>query len=136
LLGFVSSVAKGKVEPLQVVLTTVLSLGFIVVVARWGNRAVEKVAETFSNQLQVGEAEFAIAMVLLFGLAALSEKIGVAAIIGAFSKPAWPSRNPCLHGFTSSPKGSPSCWFRSSLPKSGCIFNYRYSVTQPSSSWR
>jgi Kef-type K+ transport system membrane component KefB len=36
------------------------------------------------GKIRAAEAEFAIAMVLLFGLAALSVQIGVAAIIGAF----------------------------------------------------
>ena len=35
-------------------------------------------------RLRLGEAHFALAMVLLFGLAAASTRVGVAAIIGAF----------------------------------------------------
>lgn len=84
LLGFVSSLAKGSVDLTTVALTTLLAIGFILVVARWGHRAVKKAAERLGGNLQVGEAEFALAMILLFALAALSEKVGVAAIIGAF----------------------------------------------------
>jgi Kef-type K+ transport system membrane component KefB len=84
LLGFVSSLAQGKVNFIELAGTTLLALIFIVVIARWGHKALGGVAARLGRQLQVGEAEFALAMVLLFGLAALSEKIGVAAIIGAF----------------------------------------------------
>jgi Kef-type K+ transport system membrane component KefB len=84
LLGFVGSLAQGTVNVASLAGTTLFALIFIVVVARWGHRAVGGVAAKLGRQLQVGEAEFALAMVLLFGLAVLSELIGVAAIIGAF----------------------------------------------------
>jgi Na+:H+ antiporter len=84
LLGFVTSIAQGKVNILELTATSVLGLAFIVLVARWGTRAVGHVTAGLEGKLRVGEAEFALAMVLLFGLAALSVKIGVAAIIGAF----------------------------------------------------
>lgn len=84
LLGFIASFAKGTVNLPELAVTTILALAFIVVVARWGHRLVGGIAERLGRELQVGEAEFALAMVLLFGLAALSESIGVAAIIGAF----------------------------------------------------
>jgi len=80
----VSSIASGKVDLIQVGLTTALALGFIAVVARWGGAVCSTVARWVGNQLQVGEAEFAMAMVLLFGLVCLSETIGAVAIIGAF----------------------------------------------------
>ena len=84
LLGFVSSFAQGTVNLAELAGTTLFALAFIVIVARWGHRVVGSVAAWLGRQLQVGEAEFALAMVLLFALAALSERIGVAAIIGAF----------------------------------------------------
>ncbi|MEO8029153.1 MAG: cation:proton antiporter, partial [Bryobacteraceae bacterium] len=84
LLGFLSSLASGTVHLAEIALTTCLALGFVLVVVRYGHRAVSKVAEQLGGQMQVGEAEFALALVLLFALSALSETIGVAAIIGAF----------------------------------------------------
>jgi Na+:H+ antiporter len=84
LLGFVSSVARGSVDIVELAATSVLALGFVVVVARWGSQAVRSVARQLEWNLRAGEAEFALALVLMFGLAALSGIIGVAAIIGAF----------------------------------------------------
>ncbi len=84
LLGLVSSIATGTVHLVEIAVTTLLAVGFIVIVARWGSSAVARVAKGLGGKLQVGEAEFALSMVLLFALAALSEVIGVAAIIGAF----------------------------------------------------
>ena len=84
LLGFVSSIAEGTVDLIELAATSALAVGFVVVVARWGGHAVRRVAGGLDWKLRAGEAEFALAMVLMFGLAALSGKIGVAAIIGAF----------------------------------------------------
>jgi Na+:H+ antiporter len=84
LLGFVTSVAQGKVDYQELALTSGLALVFVVLVGWWGRHAVRQVARGREWNLKAGEAEFAVAMILMFGLAALSSKIGVAAIIGAF----------------------------------------------------
>lgn len=85
-LGFVSSLARQQVDLLQLGLTSALGLLFIAVVARWGHKAMSRVVNSMEGKvrLRLGEAHFALAMVFLFGLAALSARIGVAAIIGAF----------------------------------------------------
>lgn len=83
-LGIVSSIAAGKVNFLELGLTTGFALLFILVIARWGSAAVAKIAPRVEGRLRTAEAEFALAMILLFGLAALSERAGVAPIIGAF----------------------------------------------------
>ncbi len=49
-----------------------------------GRQDHEQVIPRLEANLRLGEAHFALAMVLLFGLAAASTKVGVAAIIGAF----------------------------------------------------
>ena len=84
LLGFVTSVAQGTVDYQELALTSGLALVFVVLVGWWGRHAVRQVARGREWNLKAGEAEFAVAMILMFGLAALSSKIGVAAIIGAF----------------------------------------------------
>ena len=84
LLGFVSSVAEGQVNLVELVLTSVFALIFIVLIAIWGRRSVGAVMPHLEGRLHAGEGQFALAMILLFGLAALSQKAGVAAIIGAF----------------------------------------------------
>ncbi len=84
ILGVIGGVANGKVNVLELVLTTVFALLFIVAIARWGGSAMGKLAPRVEGKLRTAEAEFALAMILLFGLAALSERAGVAPIIGAF----------------------------------------------------
>ncbi len=84
LLGFVTSLAEGRVNTLELGLTSALAVVFIALIARWGKHTMGRVVARLEGRLRVGEGEFALAMVLLFGLAALSTWIGVAAIIGAF----------------------------------------------------
>ena len=83
-LGVVSSMANGTVNVLELALTTTFAVGFILLVAGWGTRAAEKLIPRLKEKLRIGESQFALAMILLFGLAALSERAGVAPIIGAF----------------------------------------------------
>jgi len=83
-LGVVSSMADGHVNILELVMTTAFAAGFILLVAGWGSRAAQKVVPHLRTLLRIGESQFALAMILLFGLAALSERAGVAPIIGAF----------------------------------------------------
>jgi Kef-type K+ transport system membrane component KefB len=83
-LGVVASMARGQVDLLQLSLTTLMALLFIALIMRWGGRTVAHVTGKIEGNLRVGEAHFAFAMILLFALAALAAKIGVAAIIGAF----------------------------------------------------
>jgi Kef-type K+ transport system membrane component KefB len=83
-LGAVASVARGQLDLPQLMLTTGMAAAFILLVGYWGRAAVTHVVNRLEGNLRVAEAEFALAMVLLFALAALAEKIGVAAIIGAF----------------------------------------------------
>ena len=83
-LGVISSMAEGKVNALELVLTTLFAVAFILLVARWGSVTASKVIPRLRQGLRIGEGQFALAMIFLFGLAALSQKAGVAPIIGAF----------------------------------------------------
>jgi Kef-type K+ transport system membrane component KefB len=83
-LASVSSMARGKVNLLEILLTVSLAVGFVVVISMWGNKAMGKVVPRVQENLRVAEAEYAIAMVLLFTLAVLAVYVGVAAIVGAF----------------------------------------------------
>lgn len=102
LLGFVTSIAEGRVNLLELAATTVLALGFVVVVAHWGTQAVGHLLAKLEGKMRAGEAEFALALLLMFGLAALSGTIGVAAIIGAFlaGMTLAPSTPPRVHELT------------------------------------
>ena len=82
-LAVVSGMAKGAVDYTQLATTAALAIAFTLAVARFGSRAAGHLARR-TETLRVAESEFAVAMVLLFGLAVLSSKIGVAAIVGAF----------------------------------------------------
>ncbi|MBL8232915.1 MAG: cation:proton antiporter [Bryobacterales bacterium] len=83
-LAVVSSLARGQVNLLDLGLTAVLSIGFTVVVAVWGNRLILRVLPAIETNLSAVESRFNLSLVLLFGLALLASYAGVAAIIGAF----------------------------------------------------
>ncbi len=83
-LAVVSSLARGSVNVAEILLTTILAAGFTVVMAVWGPKAAGRVVRKVQDRLQLAEAEFALALVLLFALSLLAVYIGVAAIVGAF----------------------------------------------------
>ena len=83
-LAAVSGMAKGKVDLVEIGLTCLFAVAFVVVIAVWGNRAMGRVVPRLQQSLRVAEAEFSMAMVLLFALSVLAVYVGVAAIVGAF----------------------------------------------------
>ncbi|HEY5476271.1 MAG TPA: cation:proton antiporter [Tepidiformaceae bacterium] len=84
ILALVSSLAKGKVNFLELALTATLAIGFTVIVVLWGTKTMRRVVPHLLDRLRGGEAQFAMAMILLFALSVLAVYAGVAAIIGAF----------------------------------------------------
>ena len=84
ILALVSSMAKGGVNVAELGASALLAIGFTVLVATLGTRAVSQVVPNLEERLSVAEAQFALAMILLFGLSLLAVYAGVAAIIGAF----------------------------------------------------
>ena len=83
-LSVVSSLARGAVNVPDLVLTAGAALGFTLVVAKWGQRTMGRMVPRLGERLRAGEAQFNLAMIVLFGLALLAMYAGVAAIIGAF----------------------------------------------------
>ena len=83
-LALVSSLAKGEMNIAGLATTAVLAIGFTVVVAIYGTRAMQSVMPRVEQRLKVGEVQFNLALVLMFALALLAVYAGVAAIIGAF----------------------------------------------------
>ena len=83
-LAVVSSLTHGKFDVLQLGITALAAAGFTVIVAKWGTRAMGKIAPHADTKLQLVEARFALAMSLLFALSLLAVYTGVAAIVGAF----------------------------------------------------
>lgn len=83
-LAMVSSMAKGSVNFPSLAATAALAIGFTVIVATLGTRTMERVMPAVETKLRAGEAQFGLAMVLLFGLSVAAIYTGVAAIVGAF----------------------------------------------------
>jgi Kef-type K+ transport system membrane component KefB len=83
-LAVVSAVAKGEVNYLELGITAGLAIGFTVLVATWGSPTMSRFVPRMEQLLRMPEAQFTVAMVLLFALALLATHAGVAAIIGAF----------------------------------------------------
>lgn len=83
-LALVSSMARGSVNLLELFLTAAIALAFTIIVARWGSRTMHQVVPRVHPKLSGTEAEFTLALTLLFGLSLLAVYAGVAAIVGAF----------------------------------------------------
>jgi Kef-type K+ transport system membrane component KefB len=83
-LAFVSSFSEGHVNIAGLAMTAVLASGFSFVIARFGARAFERFVPRVEAKLSVKEAQFNLALIVLFGLSLLAVYIGVAAIVGAF----------------------------------------------------
>jgi len=83
-LAVVSSVARGRFNLAEIVVTAGLAATFVAVTAIWGTRVVSRIFPHFHSRIRADEAQFDVAMVLLFSLAVLAFYAGVAAIVGAF----------------------------------------------------
>jgi Kef-type K+ transport system membrane component KefB len=83
-LAVVNSVARGRFNLTEIVVTAGLATAFVVVTALWGTRVVSRIFPHFHSRSRADEAQFDAAMVVLFGLAVLAFYAGVAAIVGAF----------------------------------------------------
>jgi Kef-type K+ transport system membrane component KefB len=83
-LALVSSLARGRVNLLEILATAAMAIGFTAIVAKWGNRTVGRMVPRMEEKLQASESQFALSMCLLFGLSLLAVYAGVAAIVGAF----------------------------------------------------
>lgn len=83
-LAVVSSVARGKVNVLELGSTAVLAVGFTLAVARWGTLTMEKITPHVQHRLRAAGGEFTLALILLFSLSLAAVHAGVAAIVGAF----------------------------------------------------
>jgi Kef-type K+ transport system membrane component KefB len=83
-LAVVSSMARGKFNLAEILLTATLAIGFTVVLTIWGGKAMGKVVFRAQGNMHMADAEFAISLVLLFALSLFAVYVGVAAIVGAF----------------------------------------------------
>lgn len=83
ILAVVSSLAKGGVNYVQITMTAGLAIGFTLVVALVGARAINKIQPKI-QKLKVGQSYLVFGFSLCLVLAYVASFIGVAAIIGAF----------------------------------------------------
>lgn len=83
-LAVVSGVTKGRVQAFDLMLTSVLPVLFLILLARYGHKTVGRAVPAIETRLRASEAQFHLAMILLFGLSVLALWTGVAAIVGAF----------------------------------------------------
>ena len=83
-LAIVTGISQGKLNVADVLITSGLAIGFTVAVALFGTHAVGRLMIRAENRLKLGEVQFTVSMVVLFGLALLATYAGVAAIVGAF----------------------------------------------------
>lgn len=84
ILAVVSSVARGKINPVELGLTAVAAIGFTWLMAWWGTPAMGRVMPRLDASLRQSESQFNLAMIFLFAMALLATYAGVAAIVGAF----------------------------------------------------
>jgi Kef-type K+ transport system membrane component KefB len=83
-LAVVSGLARNQLRIADIVLTAALACGFTLVIAKWGSQAMDRVSSVVTENLRLGESQFALAMSLLFALSAAAVYTGVASIVGAF----------------------------------------------------
>ena len=83
-LAAVSAIARGRLSILDLTLTACLAAGFTIVMGKWGTTVANRFLPHFKSRARAEEAEFHIALVLLFALALLAQYTGIAAIVGAF----------------------------------------------------
>lgn len=83
-LALVSSMAERHINLAALATTGLIAGGFTLLVAKYGTRTLQHVMPRIERRLAVEEAQFHLALVLLFGLALAAVFVGVAAIVGAF----------------------------------------------------
>lgn len=83
-LAVVSGLGRGRFNMLEILLTAAMAIAFTVGVAVWGTKTIATLVPRLQRRLAVGEVEFNLGLVLLFGLSVLAIYAGVAAITGAF----------------------------------------------------
>jgi Kef-type K+ transport system membrane component KefB len=83
-LAAVSSMARGQVNFTDLAVTGGLATGFTILIVVLGSRVMGNLLPTVRRGMHAVEAEFTIALSVLFALSLLATFAGVAAIIGAF----------------------------------------------------
>lgn len=82
-LAFVSSLARGEADYVELLLTVIVAVAFVLFAVFVAGPAVRRIAPAIEN-LQVANSFFVFALALCLVLSAAAAYIGIAAIIGAF----------------------------------------------------
>jgi Kef-type K+ transport system membrane component KefB len=83
MLSVVSGLGEDSFDVLELVLTAVAAVAFVVFAALVGTRVIRQYS-IHLEKLRIQNAPFLVAMIVMLGLSALAGVIGLAAIIGAF----------------------------------------------------
>ena len=83
-VAVVTSLARGRWNFVELVLTTALALGFTAAAAVWGTKAVGAMVPRVPEKLRAAEGQFVLALILMFLFSVLAVYSGIAAIVGAF----------------------------------------------------
>jgi Kef-type K+ transport system membrane component KefB len=83
-LAAVSSSAHGHFHGTDVAVTATLASLFVIVLAKWGAPTARRAIPALEARLHASDAQFHVAIVMLFTLSVLALRTGVAAIVGAF----------------------------------------------------
>ena len=83
-LAAVSGMSRGKLDYWDIGLTAFFSIALFVLAIQYGARAMERAVPKVRQTMRGAEADFAIAITVLFALGVLALYAGVAAIVGAF----------------------------------------------------
>jgi Kef-type K+ transport system membrane component KefB len=83
-LAAVSSMARGSISYKELAITASVAVAFTVIVVLFGSRVLQRVVPKVERGMRAAEAQFTLALILMFALALLATISGVAAIIGAF----------------------------------------------------
>ena len=83
-LAIVSSLARERLNVLDLVVTALLAIGFTGLIAKWGHSTFGRLLPHIASRLEAGEVQFNLSIILLFALSLLAVYAGVAAIVGAF----------------------------------------------------
>jgi Kef-type K+ transport system membrane component KefB len=84
ILALISGMVKGAVNYLDVALSAGIAIGFTAFIVLVGTRTARKIVPHVQKRLVQAQAEFSIALSVLFALSLLAVYAGVAAIVGAF----------------------------------------------------
>src|SRR5437879_7842807 len=83
-LAMVSSVARGRFNLAEIVVTAGLATTFVVATAIWGTRVVARIFPHFHSRIRADEARFDVGIGVSISFAVLAFYAGVAAMVGAF----------------------------------------------------